>query len=63
MVIKEIKDSVAYVLVGLSFKISNTIKDDYFDDNLDVKSDSPLWIKFKIWFGWHLYHNGCWFYS
>jgi len=59
--IERIRHNIGYILCELSFRMN--IDDDYYDDDLNVKGDTPLWIKFRIWVNWELYHNGCWFYK
>jgi hypothetical protein len=59
--IERIRHEMGYILCELSFRMC--IDDKYFDDNLDFKPNTPLWIKFREWINWQLYHNGCWFYK
>lgn len=59
---KEIKYEIGYVLCEASFRIDERTNG-CFDDELEVKDDCSLFNRFLIWLSWHLYHNGCWFYT
>jgi hypothetical protein len=59
--VREIRDSIGYVLCELAFRYQ--IDDDIFNDDLNVKKECPFWIKFRVWFFGKCYHYGCWFYS
>jgi len=54
-------EDIGYILCESSFRIE--VDDKYYNDNLDLINNCPLFIKFKIWLSWKLYHYGCEFYG
>lgn len=58
--IREIKDTIGYILCEISFRIK--VPDDCFDYYRNTTSCSE-WNRLKIWFSRKLYHYGCIFYS